>query len=692
MELFYSRYGKHLISAVLLLFLCFVPFSLAGQTQEELDSDLGTVIRSFRDSGINDIKVHQVRILLEKGANPNGIYDNKTGKTFLMEVLRIYSTNANKFQVADILLEYGADLYAKDELGRNIAYYIGFSSFNYLVSKGFRFDITDNEGISPCLYHMIERNYFYTEIFDWEEKNSPFFSANLKDRKDYLNTLLSQFSKRSVSVHEDIELPYMDFMFRLLEAGADSSFLINSNDGMQLIKWVIKWGKVKYIEKLLKFGVTPDAVDDDGIPFIMWSTIPFGNKEFDSITMLIEKGAPVNGVDKEGNTLLILAADHGRTGLVKFLLSHGADTNIQNNEGETALMKSNHPWTEEIIDALLASGANPNLQDKKGKTALMHLAYFYPNFSLRDGVDPTIKDFNGRDALFYCRGGADSSKIEYLVSKGCRINAQDAEGYTPLTWAAYWVEYGRYEDAIIALLDNGADPNIPDKDGRTALHTYLLELKNDKYAGEKSWGRMKPEIVIPAFLAAGAQPALKDNEGNSALSYVTFISHEFSDMRVFRDQMKKHANAEEKRTANAAANKVLAQERNDIFLYSFFGTPAGGFLGFSLVCGGLSIGMREGVYKGRDSENFMGSVNSILTMGGLGTLFGGFIGYCIGRDEGLSGLVHLFIWGGVGLISGVIVGCLPSVQKAFRENPVLYYAPTAVSAFTGTIILIKIWL
>jgi len=693
---FNSKYRNGFIPVIILVFLCLAPFTLAGQTQKELDSDLGTVINSFRYSRKNDINpARQARVLLEKGANPNGIYDNEEGKTFLMNVLHKYSEDADdpQYQIADILLEYGADLYAKDKSGRNVAYYINSStSFNYLVAKGFRFDITDNKGLSPCMYHITDREYLAAEIFDWEKKNSPLFPANLKNRKDYLTALLTQFSKRSTSVHENQELSHMDFMFRLLEAGADSSFLVSSNDGMWLIKWVIKWGKVQYIEKLLKFGVKPDAKDADGIPFIMWSTITSDTIEFDGITMLIEKGAPVNGVDEKGNTLLILAADHGKTGLVKYLLRHGANPNIQNKKGETALMNSNHPRTEELVDALLASGANPNLQDKEGKTALMHLEYFHPKFSLRDNVDPTIKDFNGRDALFYCRG-ADSSRIEYLVSKGCRIDAQDNKGYTPLSKAADRVDSG-YEDTILALLDNGANPNIPDGEGRSALHIYLIKLNREanKYAGGKPWGEMKPETVIPAFLTAGAQPALKDNEGNSALSYALYISKEFSAMRVFCDEMLKYADADEIKTAKADSRKKNAKDRKYIMLHSDDFTTAMWFLGASVLIGGLSVGMREGMYKDRDSENFMGSVNSVVTMGGLGLFFGGLVGYCTGADKGWGGLVDLVLFGGLGLIGGIVVGSLPPVQKAFKENTALYYSSPVLLALPATIFTIRIWL
>lgn len=61
--------------------------------------------------------------------------------------------------------------------------------------------------------------------------------------------------------------------------------------------------------------------------------------------------------------------------------------------------------------------------------------------------------------------GFDSDKppketIEFFIGKGVPINAQDSYGMTPLHYAMR----GKNAEAAIALLEAGADPNIPNQD------------------------------------------------------------------------------------------------------------------------------------------------------------------------------------------------------------------------------------
>jgi uncharacterized membrane protein len=115
-----------------------------------------------------------------------------------------------------------------------------------------------------------------------------------------------------------------------------------------------------------------------------------------------------------------------------------------------------------------------------------------------------------------------------------------------------------------------------------------------------------------------------------------------------------------------------------------------------LLVGGVSIGMREGVYKDNPSANFMGPVNGFLTLVSSGL----FLGFLIGASsfEGSGAWADMFgpfisgsIGGIVGLIGGIIVACLPKVREAFKDIPVLYYAPTAISVIGVTIVIFNIW-
>jgi ankyrin repeat protein len=57
--------------------------------------------------------------------------------------------------------------------------------------------------------------------------------------------------------------------------------------------------------------------------------------------------------------------------------------------------------------------------------------------------------------------------VKSLVAAGADVNAVDHFGYTPLLYAAI-IDLGDFETAI-TLLTTGADLNIKDKKGKTAL-------------------------------------------------------------------------------------------------------------------------------------------------------------------------------------------------------------------------------
>ena len=57
----------------------------------------------------------------------------------------------------------------------------------------------------------------------------------------------------------------------------------------------------------------------------------------DIVSILLEKGAQKDVVDKKGNTPLMLAALRGNDTVVDILRKAGADINMKNNDGQTAL-------------------------------------------------------------------------------------------------------------------------------------------------------------------------------------------------------------------------------------------------------------------------------------------------------------------------------------------------------------------
>src|SRR5688572_15280502 len=60
-------------------------------------------------------------------------------------------------------------------------------------------------------------------------------------------------------------------------------------------------------------------------------------KDLELTETLLRKGGSVNARDKQGGSLLMLAASRERAGIVRLLLENGADVSIVNSEGVNAL-------------------------------------------------------------------------------------------------------------------------------------------------------------------------------------------------------------------------------------------------------------------------------------------------------------------------------------------------------------------
>ena len=93
----------------------------------------------------------------------------------------------------------------------------------------------------------------------------------------------------------------------------------------------------------------------------------------------------------------------------------------------------------------------------------------------------------------------DTSAVVKLLDNGANPNIRDENGRTPLIEAAF----GGHSDVVATLLRSGADPNIGDRDGWTPL----ME------AASKGW-----LIIVRWLLTSGANPNARTQHGWTPLS------------------------------------------------------------------------------------------------------------------------------------------------------------------------------
>lgn len=96
---------------------------------------------------------------------------------------------------------------------------------------------------------------------------------------------------------------------------------------------------------------------------------------------------------------------------------------------------------------------------------------------LRAGFEVDTRDRDGRTLLMAAAAGGPSTRVAALLHAKADANARDQRGTTPLLYAAGSPHWGL--DKVSLLLAGGADPNIGDGDGTTALMKLLLQTGID---------------------------------------------------------------------------------------------------------------------------------------------------------------------------------------------------------------------
>uniref|UniRef100_A0A8C9WW10 E3 ubiquitin-protein ligase MIB2 n=1 Tax=Sander lucioperca TaxID=283035 RepID=A0A8C9WW10_SANLU len=267
-----------------------------------------------------------------------------------------------------------------------------------------------------------------------------------------------------------------EFMPNCRGRGVDSSqtCVDIKNQGKTALQVAAHQGHMEVVKALLQANSSIEVKDEDGDTALHYTA--FGNQA-EITRLLLNKGANVNLLNNSMCTALHIAVNKGFTDVVRVLTEHSADVNLQDSYGDTPLHDAIAKDFRNIIEIMvLVPNIDFTQQNHRGFNLLHHAALKGNKLATekilaraRQLVD--VKKEDGFSALHLASLNNHRDVAEILVKEGrCDINIRNNRNQTALQLA---VTQGHI-DLVQLLVSEGADVNMEDEDGDTAMHVALL--------------------------------------------------------------------------------------------------------------------------------------------------------------------------------------------------------------------------
>jgi ankyrin repeat protein len=250
-------------------------------------------------------------------------------------------------------------------------------------------------------------------------------------------------------------------------------------DGSTLLHHAAVFGDAKLVAALIDKGADVNAVNLDGATPL----IP-GVRDEAITRVLIDRGADVNLVTEQGVTPLIAAA--GRTGggpVARLLLAKGAKPTPAQLPplSLSAGIMADLDLTRALAPAVIGPAGLP-ATILAGNVATAR-CYACLDYLIAQGVKgPALKD-----ALVAAANSGDAALVKRLLDLGATTDGRGPQDATALIAAA--MSDIEPAEKVRLLLAAGADVAVPDAHGRTAL----------------TYARMVHPDIVPALVAKGAK-------------------------------------------------------------------------------------------------------------------------------------------------------------------------------------------
>nr|XP_046247922.1 CARD- and ANK-domain containing inflammasome adapter protein [Scatophagus argus] len=433
--------------------------------------------------------------------------EHKHAQSKLDKLIHMIATDGEVVLLEELLDK--ADINAVNSSNETLlhvaAEYGHLSIIELLIHKGARLDLQDNRG-HTALHRAASRGH--SEIVRaLIQAGAPIYTLDIQGKtpihlaaeNEHLNSvkvLVKEEAKQSESRTRDMFLHFaaMKDNWKLAEMLLQSGAAVDvtNNHKKTSLFYAVSGNNEKTVTMLLNAGAKVDcdviieafklkeesilhllldktrgALCEDALGSALFSAVKHNHDGV--VTVLIEKGANVNILDKQGYTPLLLSAELGHTEVFRVLVAKQARLDATLSDLSSALHLAVHSGSLPIVQILLEKGLEPNITGAKGQTPL-HLAAQCNRPEL----------------------------VDVLLRAGAQVNAVAQDGLTPLHIAS---QHG-HVDTVIQLLQGKADTGVRDRLGRTALH----------WAASSQGGS-----CVDMLLSAKANPNTTDNKKRTAL-------------------------------------------------------------------------------------------------------------------------------------------------------------------------------
>jgi ankyrin repeat protein len=235
----------------------------------------------------------------------------------------------------------------------------------------------------------------------------------------------------------------------------------------------IRNGNLEGMKKLLNDGLNPnDMIDNTSL--LHHATL---KKNGNIAKLLIEKGANVNAVSRDGDNPLNGAILSGNIEIVELLIKAGANVNAVNAtsvNGYTPLYRAISEENNNIAKLLIEKGANVNVASANGYTPL-HRAISEGNNNIaklliEKGANVNVASANGYTPLHRAILSGNIEMVKLLIKAGANVDVMDKNGNTPLRVASW----GQNTDIAKLLIEKKANVNAVNRDGDNPLNGAIL--------------------------------------------------------------------------------------------------------------------------------------------------------------------------------------------------------------------------